>query len=411
MINLVKIARLLVSILFIFSGISKIISLDFFDGLVAELLIGPEFYDEPGKFIGIQIFTRVLISFEIMQGVALLQNWKIRKLIIPSILLILVLFTIHLFYEGFNKGFDGNCGCFGDVLPLSNGASIIKNIVAMLLAGFVWKNYIPNHKLSHFPSWVASATIAAVTLFTLSFGVKDYSIIKKNEEPKVEIIDTAQSIKIPIIDTILEVDTPAVTNAKLKIDNSTTTTFEKPRDTIKTIKTKVVETKPKRVLTPKSEKTISLLENYPRFSNGSTPDFRNGTYLIGMFSMDCSHCKEVIKTFCDVSLDGKLPKQYLFNFGSKRLQDLFFAEAMACDYPYILTSDYVAFKRLLEGNSFPRVLVIKNGEIVKEWNVDTFSETSFRSYFGIKKKVAPIDPLNPAKKEEEKEDPDKKPWE
>ena len=267
MINLVKIARLLVSILFIFSGISKIISLDFFDGLVAELLIGPEFYDEPGKFIGIQIFTRVLISFEIMQGVALLQNWKIRKLIIPSILLILVLFTIHLFYEGFNKGFDGNCGCFGDVLPLSNGASIIKNIVAMLLAGFVWKNYIPNHKLSHFPSWVASATIAAVTLFTLSFGVKDYSIIKKNEEPKVEIIDTAQSIKIPIIDTILEVDTPAVTNAKLKIDNSTTTTFEKPRDTIKTIKTKVVETKPKRVLTPKSEKTISLLENYPRFSN------------------------------------------------------------------------------------------------------------------------------------------------
>ena len=95
----------------------------------------------------------------------------------------------------------------------------------------------------------------------------------------------------------------------------------------------------------------------------------------------------------------------------KREQDYFFSQALGCDYPHIRTENYVAFKRILEGNDFPRILVVKEGKVVKDWNVSTYNKETFRKYFGVKKKVAPVDPLNPVKNEEKKDTVKKLPWE
>lgn len=401
MINFVKIARVLISILFVFSGISKLISLSFFDGLVAELLIGPDYFDYPSKFIGTQIFTRVLISIELTLGVAILQNWNIRKLILPAIQGMLLVFTIHLFYEGFKNGFGGNCGCFGDVLPMSNTESIIKNIVAMLLGVYVWKKYMKDHMRSHFPSWVPGLIIGAVTLATLMFGIKD--ITPNVVEVNTTEIDSTETSSI----------TPIDTTAKILslIDSLEHKVVDTPKDTIKKkVEPKIKE--PLTVLSPKDEKTIQLLEKYKKFTNSKTPNFRKGRKIVGMFSMTCSHCQEVIHDFCMIGQEGKLPTQYLYNFGTKLEQNYFFAQAMGCDYPYVRMEDYSEFKRLLEGNDFPRILVIEDGKIVKEWNVKTYSNQAFRDYFNIQKKVEKVDPLNPGKKsgEEEEDNLPTTPW-
>ena len=393
MTNLVKIARTLIALLFVFSGISKIISLVFFDGLVAELILGPEFYDEPVKLIWIQIFTRILISIELLLGVAILQDWKVKKLILPSIQLMLLVFTIHLFYEGFTNGFGGNCGCFGDVLPMSNAESIIKNVVAMLLGIFIHKNYLGDHQLSHFPSWVPGLLLGGVTLATLLLGVKDYT------PPEYVLTDKSDSTgQVEVQDTVISIKDTIIKDTAAKITNP---------DTGKS----VVEIPKAKTLSTKDEKTISLLENFKTYSPGKYPNFREGTHLIAMFSMTCSHCQEVIGDFCEASRDGKLPGQFLFNFGMKREQDYFFDQAKGCNYPHVRTENYVAFKRILQGNDFPRILVIRDGEIVKDWNVSTYNKETFRKYFGIKKKVDPVDPLNPGKAKEKKDSVPKLPWE
>ncbi|MCH7535701.1 MAG: DoxX family membrane protein, partial [Bacteroidetes bacterium] len=174
-IRLVKTGRLILSVLFIFSGLSKLLSLPFFDGMVAELFIGVDYYDHPQAMWFSQLFTRVVISGELLLGAAILQDKYFKSIILPVMQLMLIGFTAHLVYAGMERGFvEGNCGCFGDVLPMTNLESIIKNVVAMGIGLFLWKFHI-DVEVMRFKSWVMPATIGAVSLGTLLLTVRDYS--------------------------------------------------------------------------------------------------------------------------------------------------------------------------------------------------------------------------------------------
>lgn len=206
-IRLVKISRLLIAILFIFSAITKLLSLPFFDGLVAELLIGKDYYNHSDALWYTQVLTRVLISAELVLGLAVLQEYFLKKIIIPAIQTMLLLFTIHLFYESLTheNGFiDGNCGCFGDIIPMNNLESIIKNVFAMLLGAFVWKSH-KHHPHHRFASWSISVTVGLVCLVTLWLTIKDYSI-KEVATTSTEIVDE------PVVNEVAE-------GVKMKVDS------------------------------------------------------------------------------------------------------------------------------------------------------------------------------------------------
>ena len=178
---LVQISRLLLSFLFIFGAISKLISMPFFDGMVAELFLGENYFDQPKGMFWIQWLTRILVTIELLIGVALLQNKGFKKITLPATLFTLLVFTIHLVYDSLQKenGFvTGNCGCFGDVLPMTNLESIIKNGIGLGLGLFAWLKY----QEQSFKSWVSPISIGIITLFTLSFGVKSYESEIINDE-------------------------------------------------------------------------------------------------------------------------------------------------------------------------------------------------------------------------------------
>ena len=62
---------------------------------------------------------------------------------------ILIAFTAHLIYMGFQKGFiGGNCGCFGDLIPMDNFESIIKNVISILLVAYVQRFYNKHQNLT-----------------------------------------------------------------------------------------------------------------------------------------------------------------------------------------------------------------------------------------------------------------------
>jgi hypothetical protein len=161
--RLVQFGRILLSFLFVFGAVSKLVSMPFFDGMVAELLLGKNYFDNPSGMTWVQWLTRALVAIELVLGLALLQGKWFIKIVLPATMGMLILFTIHLFYEGFSQvnGFtEGNCGCFGDVLPMTNLESIIKNALGMLAGIFVWIKY---RKEDLFAGWVAPSILGLIT--------------------------------------------------------------------------------------------------------------------------------------------------------------------------------------------------------------------------------------------------------
>ena len=145
-----NITRIIVGILFIFSGLVKAN-----DPLGLSYKM-KEFFEiwnqglEQGSFflknILINLFqffhdhslslSVFMIAFEIITGVALLLGWRMR--IFSWLLLLLILFFTFLTGYAFYSGKFTNCGCFGDCLPISPKTSFLKDIALILLIVFLF---------------------------------------------------------------------------------------------------------------------------------------------------------------------------------------------------------------------------------------------------------------------------------
>ncbi|MFT5818686.1 MAG: hypothetical protein ACI8UQ_002006 [Bacteroidia bacterium] len=366
---LLKIGRLILSFLFVFGAVSKLVSMPFFDGMVAELLLGENYYDHPSGMLWIQWFTRILVAAELVLGIAILQNKWFKSLVLPATMGMLVLFTIHLFYEGFRQvnGFtEGNCGCFGDVLPMTNLESIIKNIIGMAIGIYVW---LRHNKDNSFASWVAPTFLGVITLFTLSFGVKSYESTAAT--PVTEELGLAE---IPLQN--LPIDTLA--NTTIEEEEKTTKPIVKPKETAPDVAKEVT---PVVVRKTPSDKTLELLYTYAPAIESQNLAY--GSKMVCLFSMTCSHCQEVYRDLTAMKTSGKLPNVYLVNYGTEYEQNYFFSQAGNVKSPHTRTEEFSDFKRMLEGKTYPRMLYVKDGKIVKEWDVDTYDKAGFMKYFGI----------------------------
>jgi hypothetical protein len=374
--TLVQIGRIILSFLFVFGAVSKLVSMPFFDGMVAELLLGKDYFDNPGGMFWIQWLTRILVAAELVLGLALLQNKWFKKIVLPATMGMLVLFTIHLFYEGFRQvnGFtEGNCGCFGDVLPMTNLESIIKNVIGMAIGIFVWLKYKDEHK---FASWVAPNLLGLITLFTLSFGIKSYEAATPSVLNELGVSDQINTPTLPDSSGGIAPEDILI-DEELKTKRDATKTSEKLDKIAAVLDTEA--TKPK---TP-SEKTIELLNTYAPAIKSQ--NLASSTKLVCLFSMTCSHCQEVYRDLAAMKASGKLPNLYLVNYGTEYEQNYFFTQAGNAKEPHTRTEEFPDFKRMLEGKTYPRILYIKNGKITKEWDVDTYEKTEVMKYFGIEK--------------------------
>jgi len=177
-----NITRIIVGILFIFSGLVKAN-----DPLGLSYKM-KEFFEiwnqglEQGSFflqnILINLFQFLhdhslslsvfMIAFEIITGVALLLGWRMR--IFSWLLLLLILFFTFLTGYAFYSGKFTDCGCFGDCLPISPKTSFLKDIALTLLIVFLFayrKNIRP-----YFSGRTNFGVMATTTV--LSFGLQWY---------------------------------------------------------------------------------------------------------------------------------------------------------------------------------------------------------------------------------------------
>jgi hypothetical protein len=133
----------------------------------------------------------------------------------------------------------------------------------------------------------------------------------------------------------------------------------------------------------KPQSTLGLLNYYvPDLKNHLQ---KNDTTLVCLFSMTCSHCQEVYRDLSSMRSSKKLPPIYLVNYGSEYEQNYFFIQAGNKDDPHYRIDGFTIFKRLLEGKTYPRILCVSQGKIIKEWDVDSYQKENFMNHFGIRK--------------------------
>lgn len=159
--------RVLVGLLFIFSGLVKAN-----DPLGLSYKM-EEFFELWGmtKFNSWTLLLSVLMNaFEIIAGFALLLGWRIK--LFSWLLLLLILFFTFLTGYTYVKGVPKNCGCFGDCLLITSKTSFLKDVVLTVLIVFLfWKQKMIQPLLKE--KW-NTAGMLGITIF--SFGFQWYTL-------------------------------------------------------------------------------------------------------------------------------------------------------------------------------------------------------------------------------------------
>ncbi len=139
--KLISISRIIVGLLFIFSGLVK--ANDPL-GLAYKMQEFFEVWAQDGFLPGIMhgmndyalAFSIVVIAFEIIAGVAVILGWRMK--LFSWLLLLLIIFFTFLTGYAYLSGKFRSCGCFGDCIPITPKGSFIKDLVLLGLIGLIF---------------------------------------------------------------------------------------------------------------------------------------------------------------------------------------------------------------------------------------------------------------------------------
>ena len=265
--NISWILRLIISALFILSAVAKLYPSPYFAISTFEVKqLYPLGFSEGFA----PYFSRILIGIEFALGIAILLKDYLKKITIPATILLLAVFTIHLGYTTFVSGNAGNCGCFGELIPMTPVEAIIKNIIAIGLLVWLFK-LVPADEKSNF--WLLKS-VGLGCILALFMLAPIRPVEKVMDEPTSEI---QENLGVVIDSTSLltnEVPTAAIT-----------------KDTVKKVEEKKLEDAPKKVKS-----------GYEKYFSGIDTDKK----ILCYFVPGCDHCMDTAKELNEMRKKDKI---------------------------------------------------------------------------------------------------------
>lgn len=352
--------RILVAFLFIISAIAKMYPSPYFAISTFEVkqLYTLGFSESIAPY-----FSRTLIGIEMALGLLLLQKNYLKNFIIPATILLLAVFVCHLSYVTFlSGGNSGNCGCFGELIPMTPIQAIIKNIVAIGLLGYLF-TLLPKIPNGNF--WVLTTV-----LFASILGIFMLAPIQAPASPyTVSPVEDVQT------DSVFEDNSKIV---PVEAQPITTTDVIAKTDTIKKIETQNVDE-------PAKHKS----GNGIYFSK-----IDNGRKILCFFVPGCDHCRLAAKELTEMKSKIKDFPQLSIVFMNEEADLIpdFFKEAGA-SYPYKIIEIIPFWKALGTGKDTPVVKYLWNGNELKtyygitdnKFNAPEFQEIVQKKYSELKK--------------------------
>jgi hypothetical protein len=293
-------------------------------------------------------FSRTLIGIELALGLLLLQKNYLRKFIIPVTTLLLLVFIAHLSYITFlGGGNTGNCGCFGELIPMTPIQAILKNVVAVGLLAYLYKLLPKTTNNGNF--WVTTTILFATILSVFMIAPI---------QPPTSNFTVSTPAEIPV-DTLPE-----------KVIDTTKNTAVTAKDTVKKAASIKEEAKPE---SNEPEKHKSGYSQY--FAN-----IDKGRKTLCFFVPGCDHCREAAKELTDLRKTNKNFPEISIIFMNEEA-DLIpeFFKAAGAEYPYKIIEVIPFWKVLGSGKDTPGVKYLWNGN-------------EYKYYFGITdNKFNPVD--------------------
>lgn len=150
-----RVISILLGIIFVVSGFSKLLNVQNFIGYITSLRIFNKFF-----FMGF-----LIPPFEIAIGIFFLLFLYSRKTALAAIISLLVFTVIYLFGY-FTSGLT-ECGCFGNLAlsKMSPPMLVVRNTIFLILSAYVFFKPVPkpNYQSKHWPYYTVS-TILVITL-------------------------------------------------------------------------------------------------------------------------------------------------------------------------------------------------------------------------------------------------------
>jgi len=333
--------RIVVAALFIVSALAKLYPSPYFAISTFEVkqLYPLGFPENLASY-----FSRTLIGVEFALGFLLLIPHYLKKITIPATIGLLLVFIIHLSYETFVSGNSGNCGCFGELLPMTPVEAILKNIVAIGLLIWLLK-ILPNDTKSNI--WILSTIkLACILVIFMLAPMKASSSSNSNTE-----IDNS-----PII--VDENDTTLKNEAAEKYADSIEKNLIKKEKAVEVVK---------KELGPKPTKS-----GYAEYFS----DIDNGRKIFCFFVPGCEHCRHTAKELYALQKKYKDFPEVKIIFMDEEAEKIpdFFAFA-GTKFPYKVIDVIPFWTKLGTGKDTPGIVYLWNGNVIKFY--DGIAEKAF----------------------------------
>ena len=219
----VQITRVIVGVLFIFSGFVKLVdpkgSQYKFEEYFSEGVLNIEFLIP----YALQ-FAIILIILEVALGVALLVGYK-SKFTLNSLKIIILFFLFLTWYSAYyNKVTD--CGCFGDAIKLTPWQSFYKDVILMVLIFFLsrYNRYIKPIKETLLPGiiifWAVLISVVIMYIALYHLPIIDFRAYKVGTNIPEGMKYQGDGKIPPIHDFMLEDEQSDLANDILKMDKA-----------------------------------------------------------------------------------------------------------------------------------------------------------------------------------------------
>jgi thiol-disulfide isomerase/thioredoxin len=290
-------------------------------------------------------FSRILIGIEFALGFLLLSNNFLKRITIPATVGLLSVFIFHLSYVTFlSGGNSGNCGCFGELIPMTPIEAIIKNIIAVGLLIWLWK-ISENDKKSNI--WMlTSITLACILGLFMLAPMKASSTSLSNSADNINI--STDSIS-KLTDSVKIEEIKTIDSSKIKV--------EKAVEEVKK------EMGPKQAVSGYSDLYA---------------DIDKGQKILCFFVPGCEHCRDAAK---DLNALQKKHKDFpevqivFMDEEAEKIPDFF--KYAGKQFPYKVIDIIPFWTKLGTGKDTPGIVYLHNGNVIKFY--DGIADKAFNS--------------------------------
>ncbi len=230
--------------------------------------------------------ARLILGVELALGIAILQPNFLKRIVIPATIALLAAFCIHLSIEMVNNGaMNGNCGCFGQLIPMTPLEAFIKNIITISLLLWLYKLTKESEKPHRFSILLLIWSLSTMAVFVAfpfcpcKDEVVDQSnmMIDDTDTTSMDIPEDSAAVAIAMIDTASKLTT---------------------QDTIK----------------PKSTGPNQLVSRFASWAIGGGKQFPvdKDKTIVCFFAPGCDHCQQAAKDLTKLSKTPGFPKVFVF---------------------------------------------------------------------------------------------------